>query len=365
MSLDPPLPRRNPLTDQVVKFLRHGITSGRWKKEMPSEAELCREAQVGRDTMRKALAVLIQDRWIEAGGRGRFHQVRRRVRHEGGDTARTVRLLTPIGLARWGSNLQTLTGHMTERLAAAGYRLEIEHRPGVFERFSAAKLKHLDALPDTAAWLLFYSSPEVQQWFASRPRPTVVAGRTVPGVKLSQVSMDGVAVGRHAAGLLVSRGHREVVYLIARITSLNDRLAAQAFREETLRLGGQARIVEYEPGSATMKRTMLDLIAGRPRITGFVTGDPEASITVLCHLLGAGVKVPEEANVIAMWDDEVLDSTYPTIARYGTNASVQGHKMADAILKQIRHGMGWVQSTMITPRYLGGGSVSAEVKRGR
>jgi hypothetical protein len=40
-----------------------------------------------------------------------------------------------------------------------------------FERFEPSRLARLDALPDTAAWLLFYSNESIQRWFVSQGRP--------------------------------------------------------------------------------------------------------------------------------------------------------------------------------------------------
>lgn len=75
-----------------------------------------------------------------------------------------------------------------------------------------------------------------------RDRPVVILGRCHENISLSSVYPDTEASARHAAGMLFSRGHREMIYLIAELTSLSDRRASEVFVAEARRLGAQARI---------------------------------------------------------------------------------------------------------------------------
>jgi DNA-binding LacI/PurR family transcriptional regulator len=324
---------------------------------MPSEAELCREFRVCRTTLRKALAQLAAERWIESGGRGRLHRILRRPRRKAVPTARTVRLLTPFGLVGWSSSLHQMIEELWARLSAAGYRVELEHHPGVFKRFQSAKLEHLDALPETAAWLVMYATEPIQRWFATRNRPTVLLGRAHEGVELSSIHPDAGAVARHAAGLLCARGHRELVYLIATLTSIGDRTLAEIFTAEARRLGARAEIVAYEAGEEGVTKAMKHLIAARPRPTGFAVGAPETAIATLCHLQAAGIRIPSEASVVCMWDDAYLGSTYPRMAHYRIDGQVFGRMVANAVLDLIRHGIGKVRTESIMPDYVPGGTV--------
>lgn len=348
---------RTTIHDQLVAMMRTNIANARWSGEMPSEAELCREFQVCRTTLRKALVQLATDRWIELGGRGRLHRIPRRLRKKELSTARTVRVLTPFGLRQGSSTENLIFEELAARLSPAGYRLEIEHHPGVFRNYQSAKLAHLDALPDTAAWLLMYTTESIQRWFVESGKPTLLLGRAYDGLALSSIYPDSAAAAHHAAGLLFSRGHRELVYLIANLTSIGDRIASEVFMAEARKLGARARIVSYEAGSEPVAKMMRDLIACRPRPTGYVVAASETAITVLCHLQSAGIRVPSAASVIAMWDDALLDSTFPTMARYRTNGKAYGRKAAEILLDLIRNGAGSVWTQSIVPEYVAGGSV--------
>ncbi len=315
-------------------------------------------------TLRKALAQLALERVIELGGRGCRHRIRRKVKRQLPATARTIRLLTPFGMQRSGSINSVIINSFHDRVAALGFRLEIEHHPGIFERYQPAKLARLDALPDTAAWVLFYSNEQIQQWFVSRGRPTVLAGRAMEEIPLTTVFPDTEASGRHAAGLFYARGYREMVYLRAELTSLGDRLGSEAFVAEARRLGARARILTYGEHGPLVAKMMWDLIASRPRPTAYVVGASEVAITVLCHLLSAGIRVPADAGLIAMWDEHHHDLTFPTIARYRIDAGLYGRRMADAVLDVIHHGNVVVRRVPLIPEFVAGGSVGPAGKHG-
>ncbi|BCX47909.1 hypothetical protein HAHE_18170 [Haloferula helveola] len=355
----PGTPKRILIHDQLVTLLREGILGGRWRGSLPPELTLCREFQVSRMTLRKALAQLANEKWLELGGRGRSHRIVRRQRKRPSVRGRIVRVLTPFHPWMFSSSIREVLEALNERLMSEGLNLEVEHHPQLYERFQASKLARLDALPDTAGWALLYATPEIQKWFAKSARPTVVVGRVTEAVPLCAVYPDVEALARHAAGLLSGRGHRELVYLMATVTSASDRLTAEVFKAEALRLGARATVVTYEMGSQAVRRAILDLLASRPRPTAFLVGANETAVTVLCHLLAAGIRVPGEASVLSCVDDYLLGMTYPTTARYRINAEAMGRKAAEMIVTLIQHGTGRIRTTAVMPEFVEAESVGA------
>lgn len=351
------IPQRNSLHDQLVELLREGIVASRWEGELPSEAELCQEFQVSRMTLRKALSQLAMERWITLGGRGKRHRINRIPLKRNYAKARTIRLLTPFDPMSTGSIDHLVLTTFSERLAASGYQLKTEWHPRLFETFQPSLLTRLDAHPDTAGWVLHYATETIQRWFAGRDRPVVILGRRHEDIPLSSVYPDTEATARHAAGILYSRGHREMVYLIAELTSLSDRRASEVFVAEARRLGARARIVSYKAEPEPASRTIKDLIATKPRPTGFLIGNTDVAITLLCHLQAAGIRVPGEMSLIANWDDHCLNCTFPIIARYHTSGQALGTKLGAVMLDLIRHGTGKIRSFPILPEYVAGGSV--------
>lgn len=353
----PSIPQRHSLVDQVVAILRSGISGSRWHGELPSEAALCRELQVSRVTLRKALAQLIHERWLTAGGRGHHHRIRRKAPAPPVVSGRVLRVLSPYSLPVSGAVLHSAMETFAEHVARSGYRVEFEHRPQLFQRHQPAGLRRLADLPDTAGWLLFYSTEPMQRWFAASGTPCVVAGDLHEGVNLPCVYWDTRAAARHAVGRFLANGHRDLVYLIAEHTSLADRRASVVFAEEAVRLGARARIVSHSGDMQSVRAALDHLVPMRPRPTGYFTASSECSLTALCYFLGHGLRIPDTVAIIAGWSDEYMDQTVPTIARYRVDGMKLGRKLGRLFVETLTNGAGKGRSIRILPDFVKGGTL--------
>lgn len=351
------VPLRISLHDQLVSLLKEGISEGRWGDELPIEAALCREFGVSRMTLRKAVAQLAHEHWLVLGGRGRRHSIQHRRAIAPKPSGRIIRILTPYSLMGMGVVHHAALETVAEIVAASGYDLEFEHHPGAFRGHQTTELRRLDALPDTAGWLLFFSTEQIQRWFAASARPCVIVGFPHEGVQLSSVYPEVPTAARHAAGRFYACGHREMVYLIGERTSLGDQLASAAFVEEARRLGGNARIVKHTGDRDSVHRVLRKLLAVHTRPSAFYPSSPESGLTTLCHLSAAGLNIPKEAAIIAGWDDEFLDHTLPTIARYRVDPIKYGRKIAAVILGQLQHEPNKIRKVGILPEFVKGGSL--------
>lgn len=194
-----------------------------------------------------------------------------------------------------------------------------------------------------------YGTHEIQSWLANLRLPLVTVGLQSEDAPVSAVYPDTRAAGRHAAGVLWSRGHRDLVYLVAKVTSAGDRRAADAFAREAVRLGARVKVLEHGGTLESIVRCMCDLLASRPRPTGFLVGCSHTAITAQGCLQHAGIRVPADAAVISMWHDVFLEFAYPPIARYRTDGRRMGRKAADFLLHQLRHGTGKVRRAPFMP----------------
>ena len=345
------------LRDQVSDILRDGIAGARWKGHLPGEAVLCREFQVSRMTLRQALAGLAEEGVIRLGGRGKFHEILITPTSSVLPSGCVVRVLTPFELFTWASTDHLILNGFTERLAACGLQVRIEHRPDVHTLFNAGALEALDSFPDTAAWVLLHPSEQIQRWFAGRGRPTVNVGKPAEGVSLAAVYPDTVASGRHAAGAFFRLGHREMVVLRANLTSAGDRLCSEAFVQEATKLGAKARIVTHNSCPDSVSRCLFDLIASRPRPTAFFAGANEVAISTLCHLQAAGIQVPAQASLISAWDDFQLEMAYPQISRYHIDGFRLGQKVAGLVIDMVQRKHRDREQLALVPEFISTGSI--------
>lgn len=331
------VPRRSTLTEQAAEYLRRGILGGRWAGELPSEAVLGHELQISRVTLRRALAKLLAEGWIEAGGHGRHHRIAAEIPIAVAESdARTVRVLCPFSFWEIGGMMHSILHSLANRLSASGLRLEYEQRPRLFKKHSPLELERLTRRADTAAWVLMYATEPMQRWFAVSGVPCVVDGRLHEGLHLASLAVDNEAVARQAAAQLCRRGHREIVHLIDEFTSLADRLGAEAFRDEVLRLGGRVRMIEHDPEPPAVKRAVNSFLSSRPSPTAVYLTNPDVAVTALGQLLAAGVRIPRQFEMIAGWGDPVLQRTVPTISHYGLDGSMFGRRLAEIVLQRVR-----------------------------
>jgi DNA-binding LacI/PurR family transcriptional regulator len=354
------IPHRSTLTEQVATALMEGIDSARWSGELPSEAQLCRELQISRVTLRRAFQQLFRDNWLAPGGRGHHHQILKQPSAKARTIRKSiVRVLVPYSLAKLGEVQNTALEALAEKISAAGYRLAFEYQPRIFQTYQPEVLERLNAQPDTAAWLLIYSTEAIQRWFAASGTPCVVLGRLHTDLALPSIYPDTAAAARHAAGQFQARGHRELVYLRDESTSLGDRLASEAFVEESRRLGVKARVVIHGKDRSSVSREFKGILSSQPRPTAFISACPETCVTVLCHLLAAGIRFPSQMGLISLWDDFLLDHTEPPVSRYRIDGVGMGKKIGAMLMDVIRHGPRKTREIRIMPDFVSGGTLGA------
>lgn len=63
----------SPLYDQLAALLREAVSDGTWTKRLPSEPALAEMYGVSRETVRRAVRILIAEGWLQVSrGRGTF-----------------------------------------------------------------------------------------------------------------------------------------------------------------------------------------------------------------------------------------------------------------------------------------------------
>ncbi|MBK1833542.1 substrate-binding domain-containing protein [Roseibacillus ishigakijimensis] len=348
---------RSALHQQLYQVLRREISQGRWQGTLPSEAALCRELQVSRMTLRKSLQLLAEEGILAFGGRGKHHRILAVAPAIVPRTGRIIRVLTPFDLGERTSTDNELLGALRERLGAAGYQLELEAHRGIFTHFKPSLLAQWDAQPETAGWILCYGTASIHRWFSERDKPAVVLGRKHDEIKLPSVVPDSLAAARHAAGRFRQYGHRKVLYLIGHPTSLGDQTASRIFVEEARALGMEASVESHQSTARSVASVLRRLSRQPEPPTGILVGSTEASISTLCFLLGEKKRIPQEAALIAMWDDANLEATLPSIARYRSSGARMGRLLGKVMLEQLVAGHPLAVQHAVMPDYLAGGSI--------
>lgn len=147
-------------------------------------------------------------------------------------------------------------------------------------------------------------------------------------------------------------------YLIADFTSHGDRVGSDAFADEGRRLGADVRVLTYDPEPQGICRAVAAILASKPRPTALYLTCPEDCVTTLCQLQRAGIGVPGEIDILAGWDDPILDYTVPVISRYQIDTIKYGRMVGAMLLDIIRHGPGRIRELRMMPDFAAGGTLT-------
>lgn len=353
--------KRVTLTDQAADALREGIKSGRWIKELPGEGVLCHELNISRVTLRRALHQLTIEHLIHPGGHGKRTQILtpQPVSANYFTSGKTVRYLTPIPLQRMSVSAQMLQSHLQQHLQAAGYKLVYELHPRIYKRFSSKEMSRLARLPDTAGWVLYISTFEIQQWFQAAGIPSVVTGGLHPKIELANVAFDLRASCAHAANLFLTRGHRYLVLATPGNMTAGDKDGMEGFLQATRqwKTPVQTSILNIAENASVFSRKLDALFLTPKPPTAFLTSWAEHSLTVMGYLQRHGKRVPEDVSIISRFDDPFLEYCIPTIARYHMDCEQMGKKTAELLIELIEHGLGKARHHMIMPVFVPGASL--------
>ena len=360
MPSNDPLPIRLTLTDQVTDCLRQRILSGAWNRLLPSEAELCREFGVSRGTLRRASAALIEDGTIISGGRGGRHKIaaHKSSRRSAALPARgkIVRILSPQPRLILTTQTQSIFQIMSESLGRSGLHLEFEYHPGLWRlKHPDTALRKITSQPDTAGWVLYRSTKEVQTWFAKSDIPAVVLGGMFPGIALSHAEFNLEASSRHAAGVFAARKHRRMVFLSVENATAGDHASAKAFIAAATAAGAWAELAIYDDTVAGLCHVLDGLLLGQPVPTAFFVAFPNHVPATVGHLTRRGFPVPTTAAVISRMDARLLSEAIPSVARYSMDGEALGRGMAQLLKRSIRAGIKTAERhCIIMPEFIDG-----------
>lgn len=355
-----PIPRRTSLVAQTATILRESIQAGLWREVLPSEHELCERLRVSRVTLRAALLQLQREGWVEAH-QGRRRRIRKARPKPGvASPSDRVVLLSPVSLTSLPATALFWVDALRDHLSAAGYRLEFHASQACTSRAPGHALEALARRMRPAAWLLYLSTPAVQEWFSQRGLPCLIVGSRHAGVALSSVDVDYAATCAHAAGLLAAKGHRRIALVMPRTIHAGDLESVRGFTEagEKLAAQGIQTVVAHHDGSAPSVCRVLDgLLRGTPPVTALVVAKPAHVLTAVCHLLRSGQRLPRDISLIARDDDPCLEHLVPVVTRYHTDPVLFARKISRFVVDLVRNGVRRQHDSRLMPTLLRGETV--------
>jgi DNA-binding LacI/PurR family transcriptional regulator len=336
------LPRRSSLPVEVVRCLRERLTRGDWVRLLPGELELARELQVGRNTIRAALAVLEKDGLICTTS-GKRREVLGKIKRARKPLVKVAVVLLPAPWQTLPSATLLLMDALRSRLHGAGWQMQMVVEAAAFRRTPSAALESLTARHPSAVWILYRSTVAIQRWFEKHRQDTVVAGSCHSGLALPQVDINYRVTCRHAAGRLTGMGHHRLAVLAPVISFPGDEESLKGFREGA----GNAEVIvlrTHDTRSGVIQ-SLRTLLSGRDQPTAIFTFEARHAVAALTYLSQQGVAIPSQMSLLSRNDDPLLTHLVPEPARYERLPDAFAKKLAQLVIsvgnglpsKQTKH----------------------------
>ena len=310
-------------TGQLVDYLKQEIRAGRWTDRMPGENWLVKNLQVGRRTVRMAMAQLEEEGVLVSHGQGRW----RRIETSGkGDTSRKIRVRIFLYEKQDRGNISVssvLAGLLDAGMDADFAGLSLKDLGMQVGRVA----RHVKQNP-ADAWVVIAASREVLEWFADQAIPVIAMfGRhgQVPIAAAYPIMIPGQTA---AVRRLVELGHKRIV-MLAREERRKPQLSRpeQAFIDELEAAGiktGDYNLPDWEESREGLRRLLDELFRFSPP-TAMMFQEAELFAAVRYHLADRGIIVPRDVSLVVADDDRSFAwcSPSPSLIQWAPQPAVR------------------------------------------
>ncbi len=351
--------QRSSLVDQTAEALRRALQERLWIGHLPGERELSRQLNVSRPTLRLALNALRAEGRLKVVP-GSQRKIIDRASEPASGAGPTVAVLTPLPLPEVPPFALCWMDCLRDLLGRAGMRMEIHSGRRWYSRRPEKDLASLVRQAPAAAWLLFVTTERMQRWFGENELPAVLCGSCYPGIDLPSVDFDYRAICRHAAGQFLRRGHRRIALFLEASDTAGDRESAAGFLEAFQSKTGAAAtpiIVQHDGQPEDLRRHLRRLLQSGKRPSAFLVARSMPALTVASELMRHGLRLPQDAAVIARDSDHFHEYFSPQLARYRADPENHAKRLARLLVKRVRGEASRSMSLRVMPRFLSGESL--------
>lgn len=352
------LPQKQTLEKQTVAILREQIATGAWSGWLPGERVLCDHLQVSRYTLRAALRQLRAEGAItsEQGTGNRIvgqtagpSETRRSAVEVGLLIAGELGVLLPTQIM-W---IDLLRGMLADR----GCRLHLFHGRQFAQRDPSRALRQLVTRHAHRCWILLLSSQPVQRWFQENHLSCVVAGSLHPGISIPCCDIDHRAMCRHAAGVLLGRGHRMLALIVQKSQHAGDAESEAGFIEAVRQAGADAAMGYHDATPAGIAAAVRRLMLRAPTPTAMLVVNAFHTLTVMSTLTRLGRRVPEDVSVISRDGEPFLSYMTPAPAHYTVDPKAFAKTLLGQVLEVLKDNAVTRRVSLIMPEFYRGQSI--------
>jgi DNA-binding LacI/PurR family transcriptional regulator len=351
------VPPRPSLVAHSAEFLRETLQRGEWTEHLPSERTLCTRLRISRPTLRAVLSQLEREGVISPVQAKRRRILAGMSSAAGHAPSRTIALLTPVQAQLMPPFVLFWLDALRELLADAGCLLEVHASPSCYTSKPAGSLAKLTQRITPAAWVLFRSTAAMQRWFSEQKLPVALAGSGAGGIAMPSVDIDYRATCRHAASLLLQKGHRRIALLLPDSTHGGDAESELGYREALATKDATPLILRHRESAADLVRRLDEALRGPMKPTAFLVARSMHALTVVSHLLRQGHRLPRDLAVVSRDDDAFLDHLVPKVTRYAADPARFARRLSRLVLELAQTGRASPKPMRLMPDLVRGETV--------
>jgi DNA-binding LacI/PurR family transcriptional regulator len=181
--------------------------------------------------------------------------------------------------------------------------------------------------------------------------PSVLIGFPADAEGLTCVDLDFTAAGRVCADYLAERGCGDIALLGASEAVYARRTGfAERVREGFLgRSGANAEVWPCPDEAVSVQRTVKELLAANPALTGLAVHNEPAVGHVMHALADAGKRVGEDFHVVVIGPDEVAERVHPQLPSVLVPAETLAETAVRHLMRKL-DGLEVPDSTLVEPQ---------------
>jgi hypothetical protein len=294
---------------QLAEYLKEQIRERKWPNTMPGESWIMTQLQVGRGTVRAAMAQLEKEGILSPCGQGKRRRI---VMSKDAFIARKIRVRIFLYEKKDRGDIDS-SSLLSELLAA-----------GMDADFAGKSLKELGMQADRVAryvkqnpadaWIVSAASREVLEWFAGQPiRSIAMYGRHY-GLPMAAAFPLMISGQTAAVQRLIDLGHKRIV-MLTREERRKPQLSRpeQIFIEQLESAGiatGDYNIPDWEESREGLRRLVEELFRVSPP-TALIFQEAPLYIAVKSLLADRGIISPRDISLVVSDNDPSFAWCHP------------------------------------------------------
>lgn len=300
-------------SEQLADFLKEEIRRRTWIDVMPGESWLVSNLQVGRDTVRAAMALLEEEGILLPQGQGQRRQI---VLSGYLFVAKKLRVRILMYEKQDISNAY---------IASLIAQLE---KAGIDAEFATKSLQDLGMRVDRVArfveqnpadaWIVNAGSREIIEWFSEQPIPSLAMFGRVGGLPIASAKSIMIPGQTEAVRRLIELGHKRIV-MLAREERRKPRLSRpeQAFIDQLEAAGittGDYNLPDWEETREGLNRRLDEHFRFSPP-TAILFQEASLFTAARLHLADRGIVAPRDVSLIVAEHDRSFDWCDPVVSQ--------------------------------------------------